>query len=96
MCRRNAFGSFRGLLKEIAYSPLMAYWLTFMDNQGFHISGMYPDENFAREFMELFSIGLFKLNSDGTHQRDDVGASLPSYDNHDVMAFARLWTGFSK
>jgi uncharacterized protein (DUF1800 family)/uncharacterized protein (DUF1501 family) len=100
---RNAFGNFRTLLKEIAYSPLMANWLTFLNNKGFgtlnphqQMEGKYPDENFAREIMELFSIGLHKLDPSTTKpERDTVGNAIPSYDNHDVMAFARVWTGFT-
>jgi hypothetical protein len=97
---RNALGDYRQLMKEIAYSPLMGFWLTFKNSKACASVSLpctnYPDENFAREFMELFSIGLFKLNPDGTHQKDAAGKSIPTYDNHDIMSFARLWTGFSE
>lgn len=52
------------------------------------------DENYAREFMQLFTIGLWKLNKDGTSQLDENGQRIPTYSNEDVMTFARSWTGF--
>lgn len=92
---RHAHGNFRELLKEIAYSPVMGTYLTFKGSASFASSGTYPDENFSREIMELFSIGLFNLNADGTPVRDEVGKPVPTYTNHDIMAFARIWTGFN-
>ena len=74
----------------------MGKWLTFIDNKGFAASGTYPDENFAREIMELFSIGLHNLDEYGTTIKDEVGNAMPSYDNHDIMSFARAWTGFRR
>ena len=53
-----------------------------------------PDENYAREFMQLFTIGLWKLNEDGTAQLDENGQRIPTYSNEDIMTFARAWTGF--
>ena len=52
-----------------------------------------PDENFAREIMQLFSIGLYKLNMDGTVQKQD-GEPLETYTNSDIQTFAKAWTGF--
>lgn len=92
---RQAFGNFRDILKEISYNPLMGKWLTFKGSSAFATSGTYPDENFSREIMELFSIGLFNMNPDGTTMRDPTtGEPVPTYDNHDIMSFARIWTGF--
>ncbi len=54
----------------------------------------YPDENFAREIMQLFSIGLWQLNDDGTQKLDGSGNPIATYDNDDVVVFARVWTGF--
>jgi uncharacterized protein (DUF1800 family) len=54
----------------------------------------FPDENFAREIMQLFSIGLDMLNMDGTPQLDEDGNPIPTYDNSDIQSFARAWTGF--
>jgi hypothetical protein len=75
---RHSLGNFRDLLKEIAYSPVMGTWLTFKGSSSFASSGTYPDENFSREIMELFSIGLFNLNPDGTPVRDELGEPVPT------------------
>jgi len=101
ICVRNAFGNLRDILKEVSYSPLTATHLTFMasksaayiyDDTDGKISS--PDENYAREVMQLFTIGLDKLNSDGTPQRDEHGRIIQVYTNDDIMSFSRAWTGF--
>eukprot|EP01043_Picozoa_sp_COSAG02_P000106 COSAG02_NODE_2_length_75708_cov_87.013953_9_plen_2901_part_00 len=91
---RNAFGNFRDIMREVAYSPMQGKYLTFLRSIAYAASGKYPDENFAREFMQLFTIGVNKLNSDGTMQVDADGRPLETYANRDIMNFARLWTGF--
>lgn len=55
----------------------------------------YADENFAREIMQLFSIGLYMLNDDGTRQLED-GVPLRSYTNVDITEYAKVWTGFDR
>jgi cullin-associated NEDD8-dissociated protein 1 len=55
-----------------------------------------PDENFSREIMQLFSIGIYMLNQDGSIQYDDNGSPVPSYDNTDIQTLARAWTGFTR
>lgn len=52
------------------------------------------DENYAREIMQLFSIGVYELNMDGTNKLDDSGSPVLTYDNTDIQNFARAWTGF--
>ena len=91
---RHAFGTYKDLLREISYSPAMAKYLTYLGNKGFVASGTYPDENFAREIMQLFSIGLILLNRDGTPVLDAAGAHIQTYTNDDIMDFSRAWTGF--
>ena len=59
-------------------------------------SEIFPDENYARELMQLFTIGLFKLQPDGTHVLDEHGKPLGSYDNDQIITFARVWTGFQR
>ena len=93
---RSAFGNFRDILQQISASPVMAAYLTFLGNRGLESSGTFPDENFAREFMQLFTIGLHKLNMDGTPILDSNGAKIPTYDNDDIMTFSRAWTGFDQ
>ena len=75
----NAFGSYRDIMQEISASPLMGRYLSMMGNAAFGYSGSYPDENFAREIMQLFSIGLYKLNMDGSQQLDASGRALNTY-----------------
>ena len=81
---------------------MMAEMLSYMDSKSSAWvledtgSSSYPDENFAREIMQLFSIGLYKLNIDGTKQLDDSGNPIMAYDNSDIQNFARAWTGFTR
>jgi cullin-associated NEDD8-dissociated protein 1 len=93
---RNAFGNYRDLLKEVSYSPMMGEYLTYAENTARYISGSAADENYSREIMQLFSIGLWRLNDDGTFVTDAAGNRLETYDNEDIMSFARAWTGFDK
>jgi cullin-associated NEDD8-dissociated protein 1 len=59
--------------------------------------GLSPDENFAREIMQLFSIGLFMLNPDGSRKIDPVsGQPIPTYTNEDIINFSRGWTNFKR
>lgn len=93
----NAFGSYRDILREVSASPLMAAYLTFLGNSAFAVDGKYPDENYAREVMQLFSIGVWELNQDGTQKRHPVsGQPIPTYDNDVIMDSARVWTGWFK
>ena len=96
---RNAFGNYRDILKEVAYSPLMAEMLTYLNSKslGFvwRVAAKveYPDENFAREIMQLFSLGLSKLNPDGSQVVDQNGEAVRVYTNDDIVEYARVWTG---
>jgi cullin-associated NEDD8-dissociated protein 1 len=95
---RNAFGNYREVLREVARSPMMGSYLTFAGNREFDIYGaQYPDENFAREIMQLFSVGLWELNEDGSAKLDPTtGAKTPTYTNDDIVTFARVWTGWDR
>jgi cullin-associated NEDD8-dissociated protein 1 len=93
---RHAFGNYADVLREVSYSPLMGAYLTFLDNQAFAESGSAPDENYARESMQLFSVGLAELNEDGTQKTAEGGGAVPTYDSADVLSFARAWTGFRR
>ena len=88
---RHAFGNYRDVLREVSYSPMMGEYLTYRNNKAFAAStpNSAPDENYAREIMQLFSIGLYELNADGTVVKDTA-----TYDNNDIVNFARAWTGF--
>ncbi|OGB04495.1 MAG: hypothetical protein A3E25_17980 [Burkholderiales bacterium RIFCSPHIGHO2_12_FULL_69_20] len=93
---KHAFGNFRTLLEDIALSPAMGIYLSHIRNRREDpLTGRLPDENFAREVMQLFTIGLHELNIDGTPKLDNAGNPIETYDNDDVMALAKVFTGFS-
>jgi len=99
---RNAFGNFGDVLKEVSFSSMMAIMLTYENSRSMAYSveengaRLYPDENFAREIMQLFTIGLWKLHRNGTQVLDANGDPISTYDNEDIMTFARSWTGFER
>ena len=99
----NAFGPYFKILKEVAYNDIMSTWLSYFGNlsQQHQIERtgepVSPDENFAREIMQLFSIGLYQLNDDGTSKYDPVtGDPFQTYSQMDIMNMARVWTGFTR
>ncbi|MDC0287434.1 DUF1800 family protein, partial [Akkermansiaceae bacterium] len=85
----GAFGSYRTLLGRVNYSPVMGKWLSSLQNQreadldGDGSPDVFPDENLARENMQLFSIGLFEQWADGSVRLDSGGRPVPTYDNDD-------------
>jgi uncharacterized protein (DUF1800 family) len=87
---RNAFGSYRTLLQEITLSPAMGEYLDMRLS-----TRTSPNENFAREILQLFSIGTDSLNPDGTPQRDSQGVPIPSYGQTQVNEFTRAFTGWT-
>ena len=94
---RKAFGNFRDILSEVTWSPHMGYYLSYMENKKANSSqGTFPDENFAREVMQLFTIGLWELNEDGTLELDNEGNAIPTYDNNDIAEFAKVFTGLRR
>jgi uncharacterized protein (DUF1800 family) len=92
---RHAFGNFRQLLEDVTLHPVMGYYLNTKGNQKEDPdTGRVPDENYAREIMQLFSIGLYMLNPDGTEKRDAQGQKIESYVQADVSNLARVFTGY--
>lgn len=92
---RNAFGNYRQLLEEITLNPVMGEYLSMKGNRKPEPSeNIQPDENYARELLQLFSIGQVLLNDDGSPQLDDGGVPLPSYDQTSIENFARVFTGW--
>ena len=94
----NAFGSYKQLLKDISLNSGMGMFLTFNGNKKLYQNdaniSVYPDENYAREIMQLFSIGLNQLNIDGTPKKDAQGNLIPTYTQNDVNQLARIFTGW--
>ncbi|HEX7943237.1 MAG TPA: DUF1800 domain-containing protein [Phenylobacterium sp.] len=96
MLGANAFGNFRTLLEQVALHPMMGVYLTWAGNQKEDpATGRNPDENFAREVMQLMTIGLYQLNPDGTVRTDISGRPLPTYTAEDISGLARVFTGYS-
>ncbi|WP_431258396.1 DUF1800 domain-containing protein [Roseateles chitinivorans] len=89
----NAFGTFRGLLEAVALSPAMGTFLAMRGSKNEDGKGRQPDENFAREVMQLFTIGLVQLNLDGSVQTSG-GRPIETYDQGAVTQLARAFTGW--
>ena len=93
---KHAFGNYRDLLEEVTYSPAMGVYLTYMGSEkGDPATGRMPDENYAREILQLFTIGLVKLNLDGSPVTSAQGKAVETYTNADVTGLARVFTGFN-
>ena len=91
----NAFGNFRTLLEAITLNPAMGYYLNTLGNQKATTAGRQPDENYAREVMQLFTIGLHELNTDGTEKLGTNGQPIETYTQSDVTNLARVFTGWN-
>lgn len=94
MLGNDAFGNFRQLLQDVTLSPMMGQFLSMQGNDKGNAT-TDPDENYAREVMQLFTIGLWQLNDDGTQQIGSTGQPIPTYSNTDVKGLAAVFTGFS-
>jgi len=93
---RNSFGNYRQLLEEATLQPAMGLYLSMMGNQKPDPArNIRPDENFAREVLQLFSVGLVRLNPDGTQMLDGQGEPIPTYDQFTVRGFAHVFTGWN-
>ena len=90
----NAFGNFRTVLEQITLSPAMGVWLNTLGNRRADGKGRLPDENYAREVMQLFTIGLYQLNPDGTPKTGANGQPIETYTNTDVQELAKVFTGY--
>ncbi|MEY3897838.1 MAG: hypothetical protein RLZZ214_3359 [Verrucomicrobiota bacterium] len=104
----HAFGSFEDLLREVSQHPCMGIYLSHLGNRKADpVAHTFPDENYAREIMQLFSIGLWMLEPDGTRSFSDgtdlgpngvpiaEGQPIPTYDNATITRFARVFTGLA-
>ena len=90
----NAFGNFEDILLDVTLHPCMGVYLTHLNNPKSNPAQLiHPDQNYARELMQLFTIGLYELNQDGTRKQDSEGNDIPTYDNDDIPEFAKMYTG---
>ena len=93
---RGAFGNFRDLLRDVALNPAMGLYLSHLYNRRSDpTQNRFPDENFAREVMQLFSIGLYELNADGTQKLDSMNRPIPTYGNAQITEMAKIFTGLA-
>ena len=93
---QNAFGNFRTLMEDVTLHPAMGVYLSMLGNQKPDaLRNIRPDENYARELMQLFTVGLVELNLDGSVRRDGQGNAIPTYDQPVIEGFAHVYTGWT-
>ncbi len=94
--RDRAFGNFYDLLSAVTLSPVMGDYLDMVNNNKTNAAaGTDPNENYAREIMQLFSVGTYLLNPDGTRKLDASGTPLPTYQLAEIKGFSRVFTGWT-
>ena len=96
LLERHAFGNFRQLLEAVTLSHQMGAYLSLVGSRRADGAGREPDENFARELMQLFTIGLVELRPDGTARTGPDGSPVPTYGQDDVAGVARALTGWER
>lgn len=87
---KHANGNYRNLMEDVTLNPMMGVWLTMLRS-----SKARPDENYPREIMQLFSVGLEHLNLDGTFKRDGQGNAIPTYGQNEILELSRTFTGWT-
>ncbi|WOI52623.1 DUF1800 family protein [Parvularcula sp. LCG005] len=93
---RGAFGNYRDVLEEVTYTPAMAEFLTYLRNRKADSNtGRQPDENYAREIMQLFTIGLVELQQNGEPRLGSNGMPINTYTNDDVVGLSHVFTGLA-
>ncbi len=96
MLLQHSFGNFRDLLEDVTFHPAMGVYLTAMNNpKTDSIYNRFPDENYAREILQLFSIGIYELNQDGSKKLNQSGNPIPTYNTTDIIELAKIFTGLS-
>jgi uncharacterized protein (DUF1800 family) len=91
----GAFGNYRDLMRAVTLNPAMGRYLNMLNNRSQQATGVPPNENYARELMQLFTLGLTRLNLDGTPMLDSAGRPIPSFSETDVQELARILTGWT-
>ncbi len=95
MMSKHAFGNYRDLIEDVSRSPTMGLFLSHQGNKKYdNTSNTHPDENYARELMQLFTMGLWEMDDNGTMQTDNSSNPIPSYTQDDVEELARVMTGY--
>ncbi len=94
--QKDAFANFRVVMEDVSLSPTMGLYLNMVNNDKANATtGTAANENYARELMQLFTIGLSQLNADGTPQHDASGNLIPTYDQATISQFAKIYTGWT-
>lgn len=92
----QAFVNFRDVLKNVTLAPAMGVYLDMRGNSlGNMVNGTHPNENYAREILQLFSAGLYRVWPDGTLVLDSHGMAVPTYNQNVITGFARVFTGWN-
>jgi uncharacterized protein (DUF1800 family) len=93
---KHTSGNFKDLLLGVSLHPSMGFYLSHFNNsKSIPERNIHPDENYAREIMQLFTIGLHQLNIDGSLKRDSLGNPIPTYTQKDIKELAKVFTGLS-
>jgi uncharacterized protein (DUF1800 family) len=93
---KDALGNYRTLLQDVTLSPTMGHYLDMANSDMTNPqNGTVPNQNYAREVLQLFSIGLIELNPDGTPTLDATGAPIPTFDGATIEGFASVFTGWT-
>ena len=96
MLHRSALGNYRTLLAELTLSPAMGDYLDMVNNPAaVPPENIPPNENYARELLQLFSVGVDMLNEDGSPQLDAMGRPVPAYEQEAIEELARVFTGWT-
>jgi len=96
MLAENAFGNYRDLIEDVTLHPAMGVYLSMLGNERPNpASNIRPDENYARELLQLFSIGLVELNNDGSTRLDGLNQPISTYDQAIIEGFAHVYTGWT-
>jgi uncharacterized protein (DUF1800 family) len=92
----HAFGNFRTLLREVTLNPAMGRFLDMLkNNREDPFTGQQPNENYAREVLQLFTVGEYRLNLDGSRMLDGEGRPIATYGQEEVSGFAKVFTGWT-
>ena len=95
MLMSNAFGNYRELIEDVTYHPAMGVYLSHFRNQkSDSLTNVFPDENYARELLQLFSIGLYELYQNGNIRKDSDNNPIAAYNPEDIRNLSRVFTGF--
>jgi uncharacterized protein (DUF1800 family) len=96
MLRDNALGNFRTLMEKVTLHPAMGRFLDMANNRKADSNrGISPNENFAREILQLFAVGLNLLNDDGTEKKGPDGRPIEAYTQDEIKGYARVFTGWT-